>query len=252
MKGLRGTEVTVVGNASFEQKRAGVGVVISVMTGVRTTPMGSPLIHATTLRRPLLTFSLILQLFTRSSFAETGMASTILSPSSSSPCGDDDRHIPTALALLAVTAVVAIDVRRLPPRCWSPNETTTIIDAYRDNWCSLRRSNLRCAAPARLRRPPSSAATRWRSSASGTAASGGIRLYASSWAHFQGMDSMEKGFGGDPSESSDGEVFKDGLLGRNEIGKRAGESMKRKKMNGGSGSEVAATIQRRQLKKKSS
>ncbi|GER30224.1 basic helix-loop-helix (bHLH) DNA-bindingsuperfamily protein [Striga asiatica] len=38
-------------------------------------------------------------------------------------------------------------------------------------------------------------------------------------------------------------VFRDGLLGRDEIGKRAGESVKRKKMDGGSGSEVAATIQ---------
>ncbi|GER44118.1 transcription factor [Striga asiatica] len=171
------------------------------------------------------------------------MAATILSPSSSSPRGDDDRHIPTALALPAVTVVFATAVCRLPPRCWSPNETTTLIDAYRDNWCSLPRSNLRCAAPARPRRPPSSA-TRWRSSASGTAASGGVRLYASSWAHFQGMDYMEKGFGGDPSASSDGEVFRDGLLRRNEIGKRAGKSVKRKKMDGGSGSEVAATIKK--------
>ncbi|GER48748.1 sequence-specific DNA binding transcription factors [Striga asiatica] len=112
------------------------------------------------------------------------MAATTLSPSSSSPHGDDDRHIPTALALPAATAVVATAARRLLPlyMCWSPNETTTLIDAYRDkwyslrrsnlfanHWYSLRRSNLCCAAPARPRSLPSSAATRWRSSASGTA-----------------------------------------------------------------------------------
>ncbi|GER30225.1 sequence-specific DNA binding transcription factors [Striga asiatica] len=139
----------------------------------------SPLIHATTLRRPLPTFSLILQLFTRSSIAETSMAATTLSPSSSAPRGNDDRHIPSALAL---PAVVATATHRLPPPCWSPNETTILIDAYRDKWYSLRRnnlranhwnslrcSNLRCAAPTHPRRPSSSAATRWRSSASGTA-----------------------------------------------------------------------------------
>ncbi|CAA0820341.1 Cyclin-U4-1 [Striga hermonthica] len=38
-------------------------------------------------------------------------------------------------------------------------------------------------------------------------------------------------------------VFGDGFLGRNEIGKRAGETVKRKKMDAGSGSEVAAAIQ---------
>ncbi|GER40614.1 sequence-specific DNA binding transcription factors [Striga asiatica] len=157
------------------------------------------------------------------------MAATILSPSSSSPRGDDDRHIPTALALPAATAVVATagqlvlpPAQQPPLRCPGTPPKTTF-------QCRHKMEKLR----KRYRR---------------AIASGGVRLYASSWAHFQGMDSMEKGFGGDPSSSSsDGEVFRDGVLGRNEIGKRASESVKRKKMDGkkmdgGSGSEVAATI----------
>ncbi|GER42700.1 sequence-specific DNA binding transcription factors [Striga asiatica] len=140
------------------------------------------------------------------------MAATTVSPSSSSPRGDDDRHIPTALALPAATAVVATASCRFPPPCWSPNETTALIDAYRDkwyslqcsnlranHWYSLRRSNLRCAAPARPRRPPPVP------SQDGEAPQAG-------------MDAMEKGFGGDPSSSSsDGEEDEDDDGRRNTI-----------------------------------
>ncbi|GER34272.1 sequence-specific DNA binding transcription factors [Striga asiatica] len=170
------------------------------------------------------------------------MAATILSPSSSSPRGDDDRQIPTALALPAATAVVATAVCRLPPRFWSPNETTTLIDAYRDNWCSLRRSNLRCAASARPRRPPPVP------SQDGEATQAVLpRAAASACMPRRGPTSRRLTPWRRDSVAirPHPQMARFSEMGRNEIGKRAGESVKRKKMDGGSGSEVAATIKKK-------
>ncbi|KAK1413432.1 hypothetical protein QVD17_35205 [Tagetes erecta] len=46
--------------------------------------------------------------------------------------------------------------RRLPPPCWSHDETVALIESYRDKWYSLRRGNLR--------------ATHWQDFADGVAA----------------------------------------------------------------------------------
>ncbi|KAL6494144.1 hypothetical protein OROGR_032053 [Orobanche gracilis] len=130
-----------------------------------------------------------------------------LSSSPSSPRDDGDSHIPTALALPAATSTVT--TRRLPPPCWTPDETSALIDAYKDKWYSLSRSNLRAN---HWQEVADDVATRYRASPRKTAvqcrhkmeklrkryraeiqrASSG-RSFNSPWAHFQDMHSMEKG-----------------------------------------------------------
>ncbi|KAL6498746.1 hypothetical protein OROGR_028293 [Orobanche gracilis] len=152
---------------------------------------------------------------------------TILSRSSPSPTAEDDdnNNIPTAtLALPATASATATISRRLPPPCWSPEETVALIDAYRDKWYSLRRGNLRAnhwkevAEDVASRFPVSPQKTavqcrhkmeklrkRYRSEIQRAAAHGGVRRYASSWAHFLHMHSMEKGPNPTPPSSSDEE-----------------------------------------------
>ncbi|XP_058737518.1 trihelix transcription factor ENAP1-like [Vicia villosa] len=105
--------------------------------------------------------------------------------------------------------------RRLPPPCWTPEETSALIDAYRDKWYSLGRTNLKAihwqeVADAVTARCPNASPTnktavqcrhkmeklrkRYRSEIQR------IRSLpipksrsSSSWAHFKSMDSMEKG-----------------------------------------------------------
>ncbi|KAL6565819.1 hypothetical protein OROHE_004874 [Orobanche hederae] len=145
---------------------------------------------------------------------------TILPRSPPSPTADDDdnNNIPTATLALPATATVS---RRLPPPCWSPEETVALIDAYRDKWYSLRRGNLRAnhwqevAEDVASRCPVSPQKTavqcrhkmeklrkRYRSEIQRAATHGGVRRYASSWAHFLHMHSMEKGPNPTPPSSS--------------------------------------------------
>ncbi|CAI8613342.1 unnamed protein product [Vicia faba] len=105
--------------------------------------------------------------------------------------------------------------RRLPPPCWTPEETSALIDAYRDKWYSLGRTNLKAihwqevadavtaccpnASPTsktavqcrhkmeKLRKRYRSEIQRLRSLPIPRSRS------SSSWAHFKSMDSMEKG-----------------------------------------------------------
>ncbi|KAL3815238.1 hypothetical protein ACJIZ3_016506 [Penstemon smallii] len=145
---------------------------------------------------------------------------TIFSPSSASPHDD----IPTATLALPTPS----SSRRLPPPCWSPEETFALIHAYRDKWYSLRRGNLRAnhwqevADDVASRCPvnPSKTAVqcrhkmeklrkRYRSEIQRAAAHGGVRRFSSSWAHFQIMHSMEKGPESNrtpPSSSDDEEI----------------------------------------------
>ncbi|KAL6498864.1 hypothetical protein OROHE_026464 [Orobanche hederae] len=139
-----------------------------------------------------------------------------LSPSPSPPHDDDDRHIPTALALPAATSTVT--TRRLPPPCWTPDETSALIDAYKDKWYSLCRSNLRANhwqevaddVASRYRASPRKTAVqcrhkmeklrkRYRAEIQRTSSG---RRFSSSWAHFQNMHSMEKGPNSNHSPSS--------------------------------------------------
>ncbi|KAI4385951.1 hypothetical protein MLD38_003935 [Melastoma candidum] len=103
--------------------------------------------------------------------------------------------------------------RRLPPPCWSHEETVALIDAYCDKWYSLRRGNLKAThwqevADAVLSRcpgappPPKTAVQcrhkmeklrkRYRTELQ-RARSLPVSRFVSSWVHFARMDAMEKG-----------------------------------------------------------
>ncbi|XP_019159269.1 PREDICTED: trihelix transcription factor ASIL2 [Ipomoea nil] len=104
--------------------------------------------------------------------------------------------------------------RRLPPPCWSHDETVALIDAYRDKWYSLRRGNLRAnhwqevAEDIAVRCPVDPPKTsmqcrhkmeklrkRYRAEIQRAASYGGgsTRRYCSTWIHFKRMDAMERG-----------------------------------------------------------
>ncbi|XAR54210.1 hypothetical protein NMG60_11029241 [Bertholletia excelsa] len=105
--------------------------------------------------------------------------------------------------------------RRLPPPCWSHDETVALIDAYREKWYSLRRGNLRAphwqeVADAVAERCPVAAGNpaktsvqcrhkmeklrkRYRTEIQRSASVPNGHRFASSWVHFKRMDSMEKG-----------------------------------------------------------
>ncbi|KAG2315265.1 hypothetical protein Bca4012_066106 [Brassica carinata] len=52
-----------------------------------------------------------------------------------------DNESPIATAVTVATATT----RRVPPPCWTDEETAALVDAYRDKWFALRRGNLRAA-----------------------------------------------------------------------------------------------------------
>ncbi|CAK7347770.1 unnamed protein product [Dovyalis caffra] len=119
----------------------------------------------------------------------------------------------TALqALPAPPTQPSTNPRRLPPPCWTPDETVALIDAYRDKWYTLRRGNLKAnhwqeVADAVARRcpaasPPKTAVQcrhkmeklrkRYRTEIQ-RARSMPVSRFSSSWVHFKRMDAMEKG-----------------------------------------------------------
>ncbi|KAK4752326.1 hypothetical protein SAY87_021124 [Trapa incisa] len=102
--------------------------------------------------------------------------------------------------------------RRLPPPCWSQEETVALIEAYRDRWYSLRRGNLkapdweelaeeisrRCpaASPSKTavqcRHKMEKLRKRYRAELQ-RGRSLPVSRFVSSWIHFKLMDAMEKG-----------------------------------------------------------
>ncbi|KAL3537095.1 hypothetical protein ACH5RR_000461 [Cinchona calisaya] len=134
--------------------------------------------------------------------------------SSSSP-SPQDHSTPLLLeGPPTVTIATAAASRRLPPPCWSHDETVALIDAYRDKWYSLRRGNLRAhhwqevADDLASRCPINTPKTaiqcrhkmeklrkRYRAEIQRAAPFGGSKSYrfCSSWVHFKRMDAMEKG-----------------------------------------------------------
>ncbi|XP_023528712.1 trihelix transcription factor ASIL2-like [Cucurbita pepo subsp. pepo] len=113
--------------------------------------------------------------------------------------------------------------RRLPPPCWSHDETIALIDSYRDKWYSLRRGNLkathwqdvadsvshRCpnASPPKTavqcRHKMEKLRKRYRTELQ-RARSMPLSRFTSSWVHFKRMDAMEKGPSAKPEESDSG------------------------------------------------
>ncbi|KAK1394193.1 MADF domain-containing protein [Heracleum sosnowskyi] len=102
--------------------------------------------------------------------------------------------------------------RRLPPPCWSHDETVALIDSYREKWYSLRRGNLRAchwqevADSVALRSPNEPSKTsvqcrhkmeklrkRYRNEIQRLSSAVGRNRFNSSWVHFGRMDCMEKG-----------------------------------------------------------
>lgn len=141
---------------------------------------------------------------------------TTIVSNSSSPYDDD--NIPTATIALPSPAIAS---RRLPPPCWSPEETSVLIEAYQEKWYSLRRGNLRAnhwqevandVASRFHSSPPKTAVQcrhkmeklrkRYRAEIQRAATHGGVRGFPSSWAHFQSMHAMEKGPDNRPSPPS--------------------------------------------------
>ncbi|KAF1888503.1 hypothetical protein Lal_00011276 [Lupinus albus] len=102
--------------------------------------------------------------------------------------------------------------RRLPPPCWSPEETSALIDSYRDKWYSLGRTNLKATHWQEVAdsvstacpnvSPPKTAVQcrhkmeklrkRYRAEIQ-RARNLPLKKFNSSWLHFNLMDSMEKG-----------------------------------------------------------
>lgn len=117
--------------------------------------------------------------------------------------------------LPSANVTVAVSSRRLPPPCWSHDETIALIDAYRDKWYSLSRGNLRAnhwqevaddvAARCPGVDPPKTAVQcrhkmeklrkRYRTEIQRAAPYGGVRShrYCSAWVLFKRMDAMERG-----------------------------------------------------------
>ncbi|KAK7340432.1 hypothetical protein VNO77_21134 [Canavalia gladiata] len=131
-----------------------------------------------------------------------------------SPSSPTDSNPPSAVPL-PLTAPPSSSSRRLPPPCWTPEETAALIDAYRDKWYSLGRTNLkathwqevadavtaRCpnASPAaktavQCRHKMEKLRKRYRTEIQRLRSLPVARFNSSSsWVHFKSMDSMEKG-----------------------------------------------------------
>ncbi|KAK7363670.1 hypothetical protein VNO77_05820 [Canavalia gladiata] len=131
---------------------------------------------------------------------------------SPTPPSDPPSALPLAISVPLSLPAAAPSSRRLPPPCWSPDETLALIDAYRDKWYSLGRGNLkathwqevadavaqRCPnasppkTPVQCRHKMEKLRKRYRTEIQ-RARSLPVSRFNSSWVHFKLMDSMEKG-----------------------------------------------------------
>ncbi|KAL9396710.1 hypothetical protein Peur_010963 [Populus x canadensis] len=140
------------------------------------------------------------------------MSAPIKTGSPSSPQDQTPLQTTAQQTLRAPPTHPSTNPRRLPPPCWTPDETVALIDAYRDKWYTLRRGNLKAnhwqeVADAVARRcpdasPPKTAVQcrhkmeklrkRYRTEIQ-RARSMPVSRFTSSWVHFKRMDAMEKG-----------------------------------------------------------
>ncbi|KAI3739031.1 hypothetical protein L2E82_29388 [Cichorium intybus] len=124
----------------------------------------------------------------------------------------------SGVAVKQSTSTVAS--RRIPPPCWSHDETVALIDAYREKWYSLRRGNLRAShwqevadgvtARCPLGNPPKTSIQcrhkmeklrkRYRAEIQRNGNNPRAHKFPSSWVHFRRMDAME--LGSSPSDPS--------------------------------------------------
>ncbi|XP_021738363.1 trihelix transcription factor ASIL1-like [Chenopodium quinoa] len=137
------------------------------------------------------------------------------SPPHQPPPFSDYLDPPLGIPLLLPAPPPPPPSRRLPPPCWTPDETSALIDAYRDKWYSLRRGNLRAAhwqdvadtihrlcphvsppkTSVQCRHKMEKLRKRYRSELQ-RAKSIPHHRFSSSWIYFSKMDSMEKGISG--------------------------------------------------------
>ncbi|MCE3050070.1 hypothetical protein HAX54_046430 [Datura stramonium] len=131
-----------------------------------------------------------------------------------SPSTQDFSNVTPSEILPSSNVTVAVASRRLPPPCWSHEETIALIDAYRDKWYSLRRGNLRAnhwqevaddvasrcpvdlpKTAVQCRHKMEKLRKRYRAEIQRAAPYGGARShrYCSAWVHFKRMDTMERG-----------------------------------------------------------
>ncbi|XP_056847741.1 protein FIP2-like [Raphanus sativus] len=58
---------------------------------------------------------------------------------------DNESPVATATDPSTAVTVATATTRRVPPPCWTDEETAALVDAYKDKWFALRRGNLRAA-----------------------------------------------------------------------------------------------------------
>ncbi|KAG9135467.1 hypothetical protein Leryth_007218 [Lithospermum erythrorhizon] len=130
---------------------------------------------------------------------------------------------PPQLLLLDPPSIASASAnRRVPPPCWSHDETVTLLDAYREKWYALRRGNLRAhhwqevsdeisakfpASPktsVQCRHKMEKLRKRYRGEKQRAAAFGGKKSrFKSTWVHFKHMDDMEKGPDAKPDDEDE-------------------------------------------------
>lgn len=147
-----------------------------------------------------------------------------------SPSTQDFSNVTPSQILPSSNVTVAVASRRLPPPCWSHEETIALIDAYRDKWYSLRRGNLRAnhwqevaddvgsrcpvdppKTAVQCRHKMEKLRKRYRAEIQRAVPYGGARShrYCSAWVHFKRMDMMERGPNAVSPPPSDDEADED-------------------------------------------
>ncbi|ESQ39105.1 hypothetical protein EUTSA_v10001488mg [Eutrema salsugineum] len=136
----------------------------------------------------------------------------LLPPPPSSSALDNALEDPASATDVKIASVPATSKssRRLPPPCWSLEETTALIDAYRDKWYALNRGNLKAnhweevaeavaancpdATPKKTavqcRHKMEKLRKRYRTEIQRTR-SVPVARFISSWVHFKRMEAME-------------------------------------------------------------
>ncbi|KAF3577584.1 hypothetical protein DY000_02028716 [Brassica cretica] len=148
------------------------------------------------------------------------------SPPTHDPIPDRDQPEPASATdpkIASVPATASKSSRRLPPPCWSLEETTALIDGYRDKWHALGRGNLKAnhweevaeavaaacpgVAPRKTavqcRHKMEKLRQRYRAEIQ-RARSVPVARFVSSWVHYKRMEAMENRPDGEENQFSGG------------------------------------------------
>ncbi|KAF8113860.1 hypothetical protein N665_0045s0099 [Sinapis alba] len=153
---------------------------------------------------------------------------------------------------IASTPAAAKNSRRLPPPCWSLEETIALIDGYRDKWHALNRGNLKAnhweevaeavsgncpdvtpkKTAVQCRHKMEKLRKRYRTEIQ-RARSVPVARFVSSWVHFKRMEAMEDR---PESKHGGGEEESDELYGGGSVGRTRTMFFNRNGTGGGSSS----------------